>query len=183
VFNIWERKAVISSLLLSLFLLASMFGVVFASENWVEVIRYNNGGGGFGASPSFTINHIEWRIRWEYAPMFEFGDQNDFDFWIIPEENRNDYFRSNMTIASVNHPIAKNGTLYVSNLTGTFFIETVPCSSEWTIIIEQNTDSIPEFPSWIVLPLVITTTLLILIYKMRLPKRHQNKKKEFILGD
>jgi N-acetylneuraminic acid mutarotase len=42
---------------------------------------------------------------------------------------------------------------------------------------------IPEFPSWIVLPLVITTTLLILIYKKRLPKKHQNQKKSFILGD
>jgi hypothetical protein len=35
---------------------------------------------------------------------------------------------------------------------------------------------IPEFPSWIVLPLVITTTLLILIYKKRLPKSTKTKK-------
>jgi hypothetical protein len=41
---------------------------------------------------------------------------------------------------------------------------------------------IPEFPSWTILPLLITTTLLILIYK-RLPKKHQNQKKSFILGD
>jgi len=42
---------------------------------------------------------------------------------------------------------------------------------------------IPEFPSWTILPLLITTTLLILIYKKRLPKKHQNQKKSFILGD
>jgi hypothetical protein len=42
---------------------------------------------------------------------------------------------------------------------------------------------IPEFPSWIILPLVTTTTLLILIYKKRLPTKHQNQKKSFILGD
>ena len=42
---------------------------------------------------------------------------------------------------------------------------------------------IAEFPSWIILPLLITTTLLILIYKKRLPKKHQNQKKSFILGD
>ena len=45
-----------------------------------------------------------------------------------------------------------------------------------------GTTAIPEFPSWIVLPLVITTTLLILIYKKSLPKKHQNQKKSFILG-
>jgi parallel beta-helix repeat protein len=45
-----------------------------------------------------------------------------------------------------------------------------------------GTDAIPEFPSWIVLPLVIATILLILIYKKDLPKKHQNQKKSFILG-
>ena len=57
------------------------------------------------------------------------------------------------------------------------------------IIDESNQDNyplvnvIPEFPSWTILPLLITTILLILIYKKRLPKRHQNQKKSFILGD
>jgi hypothetical protein len=62
------------------------------------------------------------------------------------------------------------------------------------IINEDNQDNyplmnpveptfVPEFPSLIVLPLVITTTLLILIYKKRLPTKHQNKEKSFILGD
>lgn len=57
------------------------------------------------------------------------------------------------------------------------------------IIDESNQDNyplvnvIPEFPSWTILPLLITTTLLILIYKKRLPKKHQNQKKSFILGD
>jgi len=32
---------------------------------------------------------------------------------------------------------------------------------------------IPEFPSWIILPLLITATLLILICKHKLPKKHQ----------
>jgi len=57
------------------------------------------------------------------------------------------------------------------------------------IIDESNQDNyplvnvIPEFPSWTILPLLITTILLILIYKKRLPKKHQNQKKSFILGD
>jgi hypothetical protein len=50
-------------------------------------------------------------------------------------------------------------------------------------IPEKVSTPIPEFPSWIILPLVTTTTLLILIYKKRLPTKHQNQKKSFILGD
>lgn len=50
-------------------------------------------------------------------------------------------------------------------------------------IPEEMSTPIPEFPSWAILPLLITTTLLILIYKKRLPKKHQNQKKSFILGD
>ena len=51
------------------------------------------------------------------------------------------------------------------------------------IVNEKYTpaDYIPEFPSWVVLPLVIATILMILIYKKRLPK-NRNQKKSFILG-
>ena len=50
-------------------------------------------------------------------------------------------------------------------------------------IPEEMSTPIPEFPSWTILPLLITTILLILIYKKRLPKKHQNQKRSFILGD
>jgi hypothetical protein len=164
-----KRGSVIGLLMLFLFTFTLIPSVVFAnSGNWIEVVRYAGEGTGFGASPPFTINHTEWRIRWEYAPSFPFGSQRDFDFWVIPEVNRNDHFRSNMSIASVNHPIEKNGTLYISNSTGTFFIETVPCSSEWTIIVEQNIDSIPEFPSWLILPVFLAATLSAIVLKKRL---------------
>jgi len=41
---------------------------------------------------------------------------------------------------------------------------------EWGDLPNNIYDNIPEFPSWIILPLLITTTLLILICKQRLPK-------------
>lgn len=48
---------------------------------------------------------------------------------------------------------------------------------------EEMSTPIPEFPAWAIVPLLIATTLLILIYKKKLPKTHQNQKKSFILGD
>jgi len=41
---------------------------------------------------------------------------------------------------------------------------------------------IPEFPSWIILPLVITATLVAVIYKKRLNKKLSNQQNSFILG-
>jgi len=172
-----QRNSVIGLLVLCLFITFTLIpcGVFANSSNWTEVVSYAGSGTGSGASPPFTINHTEWRIIWEYTPQFEFGSQNDFDFWIIPEENRSDYSRASMAVVSVNHPIEQNGTLYISNVTGTFFIETVPCSSDWSITVEQDVNSVPEFPSWIILPLFLMATFSAIIYKKRL--HHQRPKK------
>jgi parallel beta-helix repeat protein len=42
-------------------------------------------------------------------------------------------------------------------------------------LLHLSSQEIAEFPSWIILPLVITTILLILIYKKRLPKSTKTK--------
>ena len=139
-----------------------------SSGNWVEVARFT-GSAKFGSTEPFTCDHVEWRIRWEYVPLFPFGSQTDFHFWVVPEENRIEgHFSSDMGIAGVNGPVEKNGTLYFPDLNGTFYLHTAPESSEWTIIIEQNIDSIPEFPSWIILPIFVTASLCALIVKKKL---------------
>ena len=38
----------------------------------------------------------------------------------------------------------------------------------YTVIVGQNIDSIPEFPSWIILPLFLVVTLVVIISKKRL---------------
>ena len=142
-----------------------------SSDNWVEVANFTGGGSIFGAFPPFTVDHVKWRLRWEYVPTFDVGSQTDFDFWIIPEENRIEG-QSNveMAFASVNRPGEKNGTLYFPDLNGTFFIHTAPGSSEWTIIVEQNIDSIPEFPSWTILSLFLTASVVGILFRKKLMK-------------
>jgi len=41
-------------------------------------------------------------------------------------------------------------------------------------LVKTDAQGIPEFPSWIILPLLVTATLLIIICKKRLPPKHQN---------
>lgn len=43
--------------------------------------------------------------------------------------------------------------------------------------------SIPEFPSWAILPLLLVATVVVILCKKRLPKNLSNQKKSFILGD
>ena len=72
-----KRKIVIIVMLFSLFLLVSVSGIVFAQEkNWVEVADFSQNRAFFGNTNSFTIEHLEWRIRWEYEKTL--GDLTAF---------------------------------------------------------------------------------------------------------
>ena len=73
---------------------------------------------------------------------------------------------------------AESGISIVNDHVGTFYIsvETSWLVNDYTIIIEQNVDSIPEFPSWVILPLfVVATSIIILIRKTIVQKRKIKK--------
>jgi len=157
-----------------LFLSTCIPNLVFASsENWVEVENWDGNGSLFGYSSPFDINHIEWRIRWEYTPMSPVGSQNDLIFSVVPEENKIDgNFNSSQGIASVNRPSEQNGTLHFNNSSGRFYLHFAPGYIYWKIIIEENVDSIPEFPSWAVLPILLVGSFSIIVLKK---KRFKNR--------
>ena len=113
-------------------------------------------------SPAFTCDHVEWRIRWQNSPLFDFGDQS-ISFYVVTTENViQGHFDDGMGIASVNSYVEENGTLYMDESAGIFHLYIGPSSSNWELIVEQNIDSIPEFPSWTILPLLVISTLVIL---------------------
>jgi hypothetical protein len=47
-------------------------------------------------------------------------------------------------------------------------------SDFWLVKTDEHR-IIPEFPSWTILPLLLTATLVIIIWKQRLPKHQTNK--------
>ena len=63
----------------------------------------------------------------------------------------------------------RSGTSYVHDYQSTFFmIINVIGTKNYTIIVEQDIGSIPEFPSWIILPLFVTATLFGILVRKRL---------------
>ena len=163
-----ETKVVITAVLISLFLLASMSVVVFASlENWVEVVRFN-GTIWPEYTEHFTIDYFDWRINWSYTPRLS--------------ETINPYiFRLNVKNASdyiIEFLFASNqisGTLNM-NQTGEYYLYIDPMHAEnYSITIVQNIDSIPEFPSWFILPLFLVSVLVAIVIRNKIAKQRRNE--------
>ena len=133
------------------------------SDNWVEVARFI-GTGGF-TTDVFVCDYPEWRIRWEYDPLSVL-------FWegltplgvkVHPES------QSTRTISSITGIESQDGINYVHDNAGRFYMTISPTFlRSYTIIVEQNIESIPEFSSWIILPLFLIATFVDIIARKRL---------------
>ena len=169
--SVGERMAGLIVVLFCFCLLVSTSGIAFASsENWVEVIRFYWSGAGsheYRITEPFTCDHVDWRIRWEfYFDHTHFPEFGHFSVRTYPRgENRSD-----INSISVDGFGERNGTSYIINNKGEFYmrISTLSVVTSYTIIVEQNLDSIPEFPSWIILPLFLAATLFVIVFKKRL---------------
>jgi len=167
-----DRKAVIILLLIHC-LAFSVFSsnIVFASsENWVEVVRFYWSGAGpheYRITEPFTCDHVDWRIRWEfYYHHTHFPEFVHFSVRTYPRgENISD-----INSIRVDGFGERNGTSYIFNNEGQFYmrISTLSVVTSYTIIVEQNIDSIPEFPSLTVLPLAMTIMLFLVVVKRKL---------------
>jgi hypothetical protein len=145
-----------------------MLGIAFASTaNWSEVTRFTGGGGATTKTEPFTCNYVEWRIRWEFDPRhWHFPQLHIFSVTTYPQDEDSHYVDSIYEIASGN----KTGTHYINDNAGTFYMQIDTCIIDsYTIIVEQNTDSIPEFPSWALLLVMVVAVLVIaVIYRRKL---------------
>ena len=138
-----------------------MPSIVFASsENWVEVDRFTGGSWNGGTRP-FIINHIEWRIRWNYEPIIDVDLEtpSGFDFLVMGVGHE--------YVDIVFGDEEKNGTLYL-NQDGEFYLDISGLHVEYTIIVEENIESITEFPSMTILLLLLMVIFATVIYKKKL---------------
>ena len=143
---------------LSVLILFSLCNTVFASfENWVEVDRFTGGSWNGGTRP-FIINHIEWRIRWNYEPIIDV-DSMGFHFMVMDVDHN--------YIDIVFGDEKRNGTLYL-NQDGEFYLDISGLHVEYTIIVEENIESITEFPSMTILLLLLMVIFATVIYKKKL---------------
>ena len=155
-------------LTLSISLSTVTSGIVFASsENWSEVTRFTGGTHEHAhKTESFTCDHVEWRIRWEYEPRTDIPEnQTGIEFYVYTQENPDHWFKY---MGHWGESGETNGTVNIHDKNGTFHLEITSTAQSYTLIIKQNLDSIPEFPSWTILPLFLIATFLALSVKKRL---------------
>ena len=133
------------------------------SDNWVEVTRFTENSEFL--QRTFTIEHAKWRIRWEYEPEPAVSEETPALYvYVWDQEFPDKYFESILK----NGANDTSGTLYIHNRTGIFFLGIIRTVKSFTLIIEQNIDSIPESPSWTILPLILTTLLFLVVVKRKL---------------
>jgi len=137
-------------------------------DDWSEVARFSGSGSEKYTTDYFTCDHEEWRIRWEYVPDSQQPDLTSFSVFTYPKsegDRRATYVNQIMKTGTAD----TNGTSFIKNYQGTFHMcIDVEGTESYTIIVEQNLNSIPEFPSWAILPLVLTITLFSIIVKRKL---------------
>ncbi len=142
--NLGKNKAVVSLLMFGLLVLTLIPCTFGDSENWVEVLNLSGQGTTFGDSSPFRIEHVEWRIKWEYTTLPGWEWDHDFSFQVDPHEG-------GYPIASISsQPDERNGTLDIFYHTGDFHLSFPPCGiKNWTVIVEENTDSPIQTENWL----------------------------------
>jgi outer membrane protein assembly factor BamB len=137
-------------------------------DDWSEVARFSGSGSEKYTTDYFTCDYEEWRIRWEYVPSSQQPDLTSFSMFTYPKsegDREATYVNQIMKTGTVD----TNGTSFIHNYQGTFhmYID-VEGTESYTIIIEQNLSSIPEFPSWTILPLFLVATFAVVVIRRRL---------------
>jgi hypothetical protein len=154
-------KAFVLSLILCFLVSAFSVSVAFASSsNWVEVVTFHNIVG-FWATSRFNVFHDDWRIKWEIYPS---NGSESPSLKVLVYHDMGHQGIENISSLTTHET---TGILNIYNASGKFFLAfwATNTNSSSILIIEQNTDSIPEFPSWIILLLVLTVTLFSVIIK------------------
>ena len=101
--------------------------------NWSEVTKFTKQGTLFKTEP-FTIDYPEWRIRWEYEPIISGDDHLTLHVYVYAQEFPGSWFES----IRKNATEETNGTLYIHDRTGLFYLVIITAMPDYTIMIEQN---------------------------------------------
>jgi hypothetical protein len=137
--------------------------VLATPENWSEVTRFTGSGTQQYTTEYFTCSHVEWRIRWSYVPDPNYPQYTVFNVYTYPQGE--DVFIDSILKTGGSET---SGISYIHNRQGTFYMKiNVANTQSYTIIVEQDLDSVPEFSTFLMLPLFIVITLLTAVINRR----------------
>ena len=137
------------------------------ANHWVEVVRFT-GGSTITTTEDFTCDYVDWRIRWEIEPRND-SIRTVFRVYIFPYSDafpREPWFESIQKYGTEE----TSGILYIHDHNGSLDMDVLASLESYTLIIEQDLDSIPEFPSWTILAagfFVVTVVSIVYRYRFR----------------
>lgn len=143
-----------------LFLLSSNVALVKAAS-WSEVTRFSDLGD--YTTDYFNCSHVIWRINWNYTPSPSNPTMAGFGVYVYSQNG-------NISIASIlmGGNETTGGTSYILEHQGTFYLTIHIVNLEhYTVVIEQDMDSVPEFSPMILLSLLTVGMLVALIVARR----------------
>ena len=113
--------------------------------------------------PTFTVDYVDWRILWEIEPG-NHSERKSFLVYIYPATG-------GQWIEQIEHYGTEEttGIMNLYNRSGSFYMTVLASIDSYTMIIEHNIDSIPEFPSWTVMLVMLSVLVVaVAIYKRKL---------------
>jgi len=132
-------------------------------NNWVEVARFN-GTIWPESTEHFKIDYFDWRIKWSYTPRL--SELINPYIFRLDVKNASDYI---VELLFASNQIA--GTLNM-NQTGEYYLYIDPMHAEnYSITVEQNIDSIPEFPSWTLIAFFVTVSFAMILIRNKISKK------------
>ena len=138
--------------------------VLSSEDNWVEVAKFSQGQHWFGDTTSFKIEYSQWRILWEYE--IDLPNLTAFFFEIKQKDSGqiiDEYFNSGKLDIT-------QGIYNITDQKGEFYLFIGSNAKSYSIIIEQNIDSVPEFSSLMILPIVFGLSISIFIVRNKMKK-------------
>jgi hypothetical protein len=154
-----DRRLTLIIVLVLIFVLASLPNIApVNAEEWAEVAKWTEPVTG----SRFNCNHVNWEVHWNFKDI-AIGST-----WTI-EIIDIDALGNNFTFfeTGVGSFVSINSGQYTHNQSGRYQITiNVQRINDFEVFVRQDIDSIPEFPSWLFLPLFIIA-ILALIFKRR----------------
>jgi len=150
-----------TTLTLAVLISLMALGVSRASpEQWTEATRFT--GSADQNTAYFTCNHNEWRLNWTYTPSPQYPTLAGFACTIKDNES----LTVDSIIQSGNE--STSGLTYIHNKPGTFYL-TIGVANlvDYTIIIEQDLNSVPEFPVGLLFAMLIIAIVIATAIKRR----------------
>ena len=149
-----EKKKIFTLAVLTIIIAMFMTASSVKAVDWVEVDRRS--GSAFPDPAEFSMqfecSHVEWRIRWSYDTV-----GSPFESVLLIQK------RGDLIVYSESY-LSKSGVRNIHNEAGNFSLD-ITCLNmyEYTIIVEQDVDSIPEFTSATLIMAFITVSILAVV--------------------